>query len=106
MNFERFYLIDLRGENNRIVLKFVHIDNSKEIKCNTSRIIEILQKGEIQVQTRFSTKKFIEKYSKHKYRNLRSMQEGDPINIYYIPVEKSEDNTHYIIKFYETPKSF
>jgi hypothetical protein len=104
MKFEKFYLIDYRGTNNRIVLKFVHVDNGKEIKGNTCFITKILQTGEIQMQTKFATKKFTSRYAKHKFRNLRQIQPGNSINIYHIPVILSEDNNQYIMQFYKPPK--
>ncbi len=101
MKFEKFYLIDNRGANNRIILKFAHIDNGKEILCNTSTIIRILQMGEIQVQAKFSTKKFASRYAKHNFRNLREMKPGDPINIYSIPISFNKEKNKYIIEFYK-----
>ena len=100
MKFEKFYLVDHRGPNNRIILKLVHIENGKVIKANTATIIKILQYGEIQIQTKFATQKFVSRYAKHNYRNLRDMKRGDPINIYHVPVSLSKDKSHYIIEFY------
>jgi len=101
MKFEKLYLVDHRGTNSRIVLKFVHIDNGKQILCNTSTVIKILQMAEIQVQSKFSTKKFTSRYAKHNYRNLRSMKPGDPINIYHIPVSFNKEKNKYMIEFYK-----
>jgi len=104
MKFEKFYLIDCRGANSRVVLKFVHVDNGKQILCNTSTVIKILQMAEIQVQAKFSTKKFTSRYAKHNYRNLRGMKSGDPINIYHIPVSFDKDKNKYMIEFYKDSK--
>ena len=100
MKFEKFYLVDHRGPNNRIILKLVHVENGRSIKANTATIVKILQYGEVQVQTRFATSKFINKYAKHNYRNLRNMKNGDPINIYHVPVSLSQDKRYYIMEFY------
>ncbi len=100
MKFEKFYIIDSRGPNNRITLKFVHIENGRSIQSTTSDIIKILQYGEIKIQTKFATPKFTNKYAKYKYRNLRNIKNGDPINIYHIPVSLSEDKKNYIMQYY------
>ena len=101
MKFERFYLVDHRGPNNRIILKLVHVENGKSIKVNTATVVKILQYGEIKIQTKFATQKFVSRYSKHNYRNLRNVKSGDPINIYHIPVSLSEDKSHYLMEFYQ-----
>ena len=100
MTFEKFYIIDTRGPNNQISLKFVHIENGRSILATTASVVKILQYGEIKIQTKFATPKFTSKYSKYKHRNLRSIKNGDPINIYHIPVSISEDKKNYIMQFY------
>lgn len=101
VKFEKFYLLDSRGANNKVILAFVHLDNGKVVQGGTYRTCKILQMGEIQVQTHFATSKFINRYSKHKYRNLRNLKVGSPINIYYLPVFLSEDKQRYVFGFYE-----
>lgn len=100
MKFEKFYLIDSRDSSNKIMLKFVHVENGRSISATTAAIIKILQYGEIKIQTKFATSKFTNKYAKHKYRNLRSIKDGDPINVYHIPVSLAEDKKNYIMEFY------
>jgi hypothetical protein len=74
MTFEKFYIIDTRGPNNQISLKFVHIENGRSILATTASVVKILQYGEIKIQTKFATPKFTSKYSKYKHRNLRSIK--------------------------------
>ena len=101
MTFEKFYLIDYRGVGGRIILEFRHVENGRRIDCSTGKAIEILQSGEIQMQTKFCTDNFVERYARHKHRNLRNIVPGDPINIYHIPVELSADERSYVTKFYK-----
>lgn len=97
--FEKFYLIDKRGNKGRVISKFVHIKNDMEIDANTAITLRILQRGEIQVMTKFATKEFIYKYAKKEFPNIKNMKIGDPINIYWIPVIKV--NNKYYAKFVE-----
>ena len=99
MRFEKFYLIDMRGNNGRPILKLINIKDEKDIEGNTAMIIKILQCGEMHMQTRFANKKFIDKYAKAQYRNLRSFHVGDPINVFSIPVAYSAKKKKYIMKF-------
>jgi hypothetical protein len=63
--------------------------------------LKILQFGEIQIQTKFASQDFVDKYSKHKYRNMRNIKKGNPINIYYIPVSLDKNKNCYIMEFYK-----
>ena len=97
MTFEKFYLIDYRGKDGKVLLKFVHAGTGKEIKASVIDLIKILQFSEIQMQTRFATEKFVKKYAKHQHRNLRSLKEGDPVNVYHIPVIYSEEDRKFLL---------
>lgn len=97
VRFEKFYLVDFRGKNGNMVLRFVHVENGKKIKCNTHEIINILQSFEIQIQTKFSTDKTVSIIKDS--RNFRNIQVGDPINIYYIPVSISENSKFYYLNY-------
>jgi hypothetical protein len=97
IKFEKFYLVDFRGKNGNIILRFIHIENGKKIKCNTHEIIGILQSSEIQIQTKFSTEKTLTIIKDS--RNLRNINIGDPINIYYIPVSISENSKFYYLNY-------
>ncbi|MFW5794306.1 MAG: hypothetical protein ACOCV1_02375 [Bacillota bacterium] len=99
MKFEKFYLLDERGPDGKVLLRFVHSQNGKPIKCNTSKTVEILQKAEIQIKTQFATESFVKKYSKRKYRNIRNISVGHPINIYFIPVILDKESKKYIIQY-------
>lgn len=99
MRFEKFFLIDSK-EKNHFLLKFCHCENGKEIKVSTEETVKILQTAEIQCQTKFSTKNLISRYAKYKYKNMKDMKLGDPVNVYFIPVEYKKELNGYIPVFY------
>jgi hypothetical protein len=97
MKFEKFYLVDMRGKDGKVILKFVHTGTGHEIKASVVDLVKILQFAEIQIQTRFVTEKVVKKFAKHQYRNLRGIKEGDQINVFHIPVEYSDEEKVYFL---------
>ena len=99
MKFERFHLVDSRGDHNRILLKFYHVASGKPVSGGPVETLRILQMGEVQVLTRFATESIVLRFANHKHRNLKKLKAGDPINVYSIPVKLSEDGKSFVAQF-------